>query len=173
MAGNAQGIAKARAARAAKAAQRRAINSTVQQFEQSQQGGIIEPLETVGGSVRTVPDAPAEIPQQGQRLADILIDQLQPVAVRELAAALGNRTSQTLRFTAACKIVDLGQAAKAARQKSRAPEEGEDVLIARLYRAHELRTRAASASDLTPIREDSVVADQPPQSHKQPDSQSD
>ena len=83
-----------------------------------------------------------------------MVDQLQPAAVRELAATMGNRKSPSLRFAAACKLLDLGQARKERERGGKAPEDG---FLGLLANALHLRTRAAAAVDAQVIREDPVT----------------
>lgn len=159
MAGTAEGIAKARAARDAKLAQRRAVDEAMQQHNNACS-------DLVEGTVQTV--APVEMLKsvQGRQLADVMIDQLQPAAVREIASALRQTKSPTLRFSAACKLLDL------ARMKDEAGEGSDDGPgFDRLARVVTLRTRAGAAVDAAPIRGE-VVAREVSQPTEQPDSAS-
>lgn len=85
---------------------------------------------------------------QGQAHAEVLIDALQPAAVRELGAALVNTKSATLRFAAASKIVDLGQ--QIAERKRRAGGAADAALLERVEGALRLRQRKAQAVDAVP-----------------------
>ena len=173
MAGNAAGIAKARAARSARAAARAALEEVQrQQSQQAQQPPNSVNKADVLASVATVAavaDSELTKSQQGQELAEIMLDQLQPVAVRELGMALGNRTSPTLRFQAACKLLDLGQAKK----KRDAEQPADDELMSRLASAFQLRVRAFGAVDAVQIREKDVSPAGSVHSQQPADKQSD
>lgn len=81
------------------------------------------------------------------------------------------RRSPALRFTAACKLIDLGIGRKA--EKAGAGEPGEEALLTRIGDALQLRSRAAAAVDARVVGEDPVTPAGSGHSAKAPDRQSD
>jgi hypothetical protein len=161
MAGNAAGIAKARAAQAAKreerarmrieeARRRRELEQAQQHSQQPQQETNSEPTAPaldVLPAVATVDDLPAPDVSKSQQFALSAVDAAAPEAVAVLVQSMRNRKSPTLRFSAACKILDLS----IGRDRGKgAGEAAEEVAIDRIAQALQLRARTLDAVDVTP-----------------------
>lgn len=89
-----------------------------------------------------------------------MIDAAGPEAVRELVSNMRQRRSATLRFSAACKLLDLGQQ----QAERRRPGDDGDGLLDRVAQALKLRGRAAAAVDAVPGRGEPVTLEHAPQS---------
>jgi hypothetical protein len=154
MAGTAEGAARAREKQRFKQEQRRLLREQVDQLQQA-------PTQPDDGPSRALmsPDAAVESsvsrePVTVQAVASDALNLLTLSAVAVLDDTMRQRTSPSLRFAAACKVID------ATILKPRAKGERADAdesMTGRLARAFQLRQQASNAVDATPIREDPVT----------------
>lgn len=163
MAGTAEGIRKANAARAAKRFMREQARLDSARATRAKPTSPTTATTTTPDVVATVVDprcdsltvvepSIVENSTGGQRLALALVDSLAPVAVAELASLLRNRKSASLRLAAACKIVDLAFAKdRAGPPDDEALDEATGRVVRSFERVSGLRRAAAGAETVEPI----------------------
>jgi hypothetical protein len=156
MAGNAAGIAKAREAqrlkREARAAQEEEIEAagaSASNTPNTDQPIPVAALLPVGVGVAASSEA---IASKSQHFAVLGVDAAAPEAVSVLVQTMRQRKSPSLRFAAACKVLDLS----IGKDRDKDPASVDDVLET-VARALTLRQRAGSAVDAVQIREKDVT----------------
>lgn len=163
--GTAAGAAKARERIAQKAAAREQSETILDSANISASASTPVTLISPDGLMAT--DA-ATIQSKGQELTSALVDAHGPEAVSVLVQSMRQRKSPTLRFSAACKLIDLSLL----RDRGGAPgaAETEEHLLTRIGDALNLRGRAARAVDAVQVGEDPVTPATVDHSTQQPDS---
>jgi hypothetical protein len=162
MAGTAEGAARARRAREEK----QRLREQSEQLSASDQQAATEPggvlIEAQQSSVALLEKPGTAVNQGGQQLAENLVDAFAPEAVREVVSAMRQRKSAALRFSAACKLLDLSLL------RDRKGKGGDpDSMLDRVAAALQLRARKASAET---IRVEPVTPAPALQSQQAPDS---
>lgn len=150
MAGTASGIAKARAAKASRDAERR-------QQEQSQQD-VFPPVGTMLPAVGLVGPVGETETTKGQRVAEAFLDALAPEAAAVLASSMRRGDNPRLRLTAAKSV--LGLTVGRDRPQGRGTDQStSEEFVARMAQAYRLRMAAARAVDAQPIGDNSVPSE--------------
>jgi hypothetical protein len=152
MAGNAAGAAKARA----KLAERRAAQATADQPQQTAPGALI-----VADGAGLVPVAPVAgpVPQSGQAVAAVLVDQAAPEAVAVMVATMRQTKDRALRFDAARRLLEMALSKDG--RKGGADIGNASRLYDALARIAALRRGAAGAETVVPAGDDAPVPSEP------------
>lgn len=156
--GSASGAEKARETRARKAALRArseaALDTLIASEGSEQISTDLAPISTEANSDSLIPATQSEVSASGQRFAEALADAVAPEAVRQIVSIMRRGTSDKVKLSAACKLIDMTVLRDRAAGAGVAADES---MTGRLARAFQLRQQAAGAVDVTPIRDDSVT----------------